>query len=277
MDTPNLNELTNLTNSQRANTNTLLGNQAGQQSDFLKRYTGAVQGQEGQAAMAQRIGQELGVPTLQKNATMLRNTLTNLPSTYSKATTGYDVNANQLSRIIGQKSSELSPMVQTAETSLGNAQNTMNTQMGYATADQAKQLMPYQTEQSLMQDRQAREASMYSQDNQNELNSLINKIQYGVQLSEGEKNRANALAVAENNYQNNLKLQQNQPAETQIVESGGKKYLINSQTGSVINTYGGSTPAPKTAGSYLGVATGLNGQTLGINTGTSSLVTKLKY
>jgi S-adenosylmethionine synthetase len=188
--------------------------------------------------MAGRIGTELGIPTLQANATMLRNTLTNLPSTYSKATTGYDVNANQLARIIGQKSSELSPMVQTAETSLSGAQNTLGQRMGYEQTDQAKALLPYQTEQTLLSDRLARETTLYSQDNQNELNALISKMQMGVTLSEGEKNRANQLAIQEQDY-NNAK--ETTAAGTQIVEVGGRKKLINSQTGAVIQDLGPST------------------------------------
>ena len=249
-DTVNLNSLTDLNASQRAGTTNLLNSQSTADSDYLKKYTDFLNSQEGASAMAGRIGGELGIPTLQANATMLRNTLTNLPSTYSKAMTGYDVNANQLSRVIGQKSSELSPMVTTAENSLQNAQSNLNTQMGYEQTDQAKQLLPYQTEKDLLTDRQARETTLYSQDNQNELNGLISKLNMGITLSEGEKNRANALAVQEASYQNQLKLAQYQtsvtPAQTtqpntQVIESGGQKYLIDSGTGKIISKYGTAT------------------------------------
>jgi S-adenosylmethionine synthetase len=249
-DTPDLNQLTNLTNQQKTNTSGFLAGQNTQTADYLKRYTDFINSQEGASAMAGRIGGELGIPTLQANATMLRNTLTNLPSTYSKATTGYDVNANQLARIIGQKSSELAPAVTTAETSLSGAQNTLNTQMGYEQTDQAKALMPYQTEQTMLSDRMARETTLYSQDNQNELNSLIAKINAGITLSEGEKSRAQQLAIQEQSYNQAKETAKNTPNPTQVISQGGKQYLIDSTTGKIISTYG-SGSSNTSAGSYL--------------------------
>ncbi|MBZ5529717.1 MAG: hypothetical protein LAN71_17710 [Acidobacteriia bacterium] len=216
-DTPDLNQLTNLTTQQRAGTQGLLAGQNTATADYLKRYTDFINSQEGASAMAGRIGQELGIPTLQSNATMLRNTLTNLPSTYSKATTGYDVNQNQLSRIVGQKSSELAPAVTTAETSLANAQNVLGQRMGYEQIDQARLEKPFATEKDFLADRLARETTLYSQDNQNELNALITKIQTGVTLSEGEKNRANQLALQEKQYQ--------QALETAKIQTGGSGYM----------------------------------------------------
>ena len=218
-----LNQLTNLTTQQRAGTQGFLAGQNLTTADYLKRYSDFIQGQEGATAMAGRIGTELGIPTLQANATMLRNTLTNLPGTYNKATTGYDVNANQLARIIGQKSGELAPAVQTAETSLAGAQNTLGQRMGYEQTDQAKALLPYQTEKDLLSDRLARETTLYSQGNQRELDALITKIQSGIQISEGERNRAQQLSIAEKGYQNQLELQKRtQNAQAPISnEQGG--------------------------------------------------------
>jgi hypothetical protein len=249
-DTPDLNQITDLTNAQKTDTQNLLAGQDAQTAAYLKKYTDFINSQEGSQAMATRIGGELGIPTLQANATMLQNTLTNLPSTYGKAMTGFDVNANQLARVIGQKSSELSPLVTTAENSLSSAQNTLNTQMGYEQTDQAKALLPYQTEQTMLNDRLARETTLYSQDNTNELNGLIAKINSGITLSEGEKNRANQLAIAEAGYQNELdKLNSTQSANasanTSIVTVGGVQKLINNATGQVISVIGKSA-APST-------------------------------
>ena len=196
----NFNQLSKLMQSQSTGSTNLLAGQEREGEDWLRRYSEFLKSQEGASAMARRIGDELGIPTLRQGATMLRNTYTNLPTTYSKATTGYDVNQNQLSRIIGQKASELYPMVQTAETSLADAQEQLGLRMGYEMADQEKALAPWQAEQSMMIDRWAREATMFSLQNQRELDALISKLQMGVTLSEGEKNRANQLAIAEKNY-----------------------------------------------------------------------------
>ena len=245
---PDLNQLTNLTNTQRAGTQNFLAGQNVTSADYLKRYTDFINSQEGASAMAGRIGGELGIPTLQANATNYRNLLTNLPSTYSKATTGYDVNANQLNRIIGQKSSELSPLVETTERSLAAAQGNLATRMGYEQYDQSKALLPYTTEKEMLADRQARETTLYSQDNQNELNSLIAKINAGITLSEGEKNRAATLAASEKAY---LSAKENATPNTQVIEQGGKKYLIDSGTGKILSTYG-SSGGGSTTSSYFG-------------------------
>jgi len=203
-DTPDLNQITNLTTTQRANTQNLLGTQNTAISDYMNRYTNAIKGQETMGAMANRIGKELNLPTLKENAYNINKTVNELPATYNAATRGFDVNSNQLSRIIGQKTSELTPALNTANNALSNAQSSLDTQMGYGVADQNKELLPYATEKDLLSDRMARETSLYSTDNQNELNGLIQKIQSGITLSEGEKARANQLAIAEAGYKNVL-------------------------------------------------------------------------
>ncbi len=254
-DTPNLNELTTLTNKQKLGTQNLLASQDLSSADYLKRYTDFINSQEGASAMAERIGKELGIPTLQANATMLRNTLTNLPGTYSKATTGFDVNANQLARVIGQKSSELAPVVSTAETALSGAQGNLATRMGYEQTDQAKALLPYTTEKDLLTDRLARETTLYTTDNQNELTGLINKINAGITLSEGEKNRAQELAISEKNYElEKQKIAASQTtgtADTSVIEVGKQKYLIDNATGKIISKYGSSSGGGSSLSSYF--------------------------
>ena len=233
MDTPDLNALTNLTTAQKAGTSGFLAGQNLTTADYLKRYTDFINSQEGATAMAGRIGGELGIPTLQANATMLRNTLTNLPSTYSKAMTGYDVSNNQLQRIIGQKSSELSPLVTTAETSLAGAQGNLATRMGYEQMDIERLGKPYTTEKELLNDRLARETTLYSQDNQNELNALIAKINAGVTLSEGEKSRANQLAISEKNYQ----AQKDQLNARAPISTDTGDWMWDSETGKWVPVY----------------------------------------
>lgn len=222
--------------------------QNAQEQDYLNRYSGAIGGQESMEALSKRLGDELGLPTLQQNALKLRETIRNLPTTYGKATRGFDVNQNQLDRIVGKETARLSPAMATAEEALASATGTLDKRIGFAQTDQAKALLPYQTESTLLQNRLAREATGFSEDNGRELDALISKMNAGITLSEGEKNRANALAVAEMNFNNQLKLQEqqqkfsttNQTPNTQIVESGGKKYLIDSGSGKIISTYGTS-------------------------------------
>lgn len=251
MDTPNLDQITNLAAQQKAGSAGFLAGQQGQQSDFLNKYTNFINSSEGLGAMSNRINQELGIPQLQTNATNLRNLITNMPQTYSKATTGYDVSNSQLQRIIAQKMGEVAPALATAETSLTGAQNTADRRMQYSAADQARMEKPLTLEQSLLADRQARETTMFSADMGRELDALINKIQMGVTLSEGEKSRANALSIAEKGYQNALDLakQKTGSSGSNLINVSEGTSLFDPTTGKVVYSKGktyqpSGTPTP---------------------------------
>ena len=225
----NYTEATNLLGTQKANNQSFLAGQAATSEDFLNRYKNAIAGQETMSAMAKRIGSELNLPTLSENAYNVNKVMREIPQTYSAATRGFDVNANQLSRITGQKQSELAPTLATANEALAQAQNTLNTQMGYEQYDQEKALKPFETEQSLLTDRLAREATFYSQENENELNTIIAKIQSGIQVSEAEKDRAQQLAIAEMGYK--AKKEELAAGSWSEITIGGNKYRINLTTG----------------------------------------------
>lgn len=168
--------------------------------DYLGRYTNAINSQEPLTHMQDRIGRELGLPQLQQSANQLNTTLANLPYTYSGATRGFDVNANQLNRIVSTKSSAMAPTVNAVNTALGSAQNQLVTRMGLTQQQQAKELLPYQSEQQLLNDRLTRESTGFTQEAEGLLQSYIQKMMAGVALSTGEQNRANALAIAKLSY-----------------------------------------------------------------------------
>lgn len=231
----------------------LFATQSGQTSDFLNRYTGAIKGQEGTSALATRIGNELGLPQLQANAQSLNQTLFNLPSTYSAATTGRDVNANQLARIVGTKQAELSPAAALASQNAQQAQTNLNTRLGYEQTDQAKALLPFQTEQQLLSDRLTREATGYSSANQSILDSLIAKMNAGISLSEGEKNRAQQLAVQEMQYKQAMdvaKAGQTTDNSKRYVTLADGATLYDIQTGQVVSSNVKDFKASGGGGSY---------------------------
>lgn len=223
----------------------LQGTQAGESADYLNRFRGAIAGQETVPAMYSRIAKETGMDTAGKTSAALQTQLSNLPYTYSKATRGFDVNANQLERLTAQKAAELAPTATAAANQYASAKDVANALMSATQAQQAKELTPYTTEQQLLSDRMARETSGFNSQAELEYNALLQKAQMGIQLSEGEKNRATQLEAAKMGYDNQMKMAQfevaNRPqtsAGTQMVEVGGIKKLINSQTGQVIATYG---------------------------------------
>ena len=197
-----------MTQNQRNAGQGMLANQGAQTGEFLNNYAGAINGQEGMRPMYARLGEELGLPQLKANADQLNATLEAIPQTYNNATRGFDVNANQLSRIVGTKSAAIAPLAQRATTQAQTAQDYVNTQMGLAQQQQAKELLPYQSEEAFLKDRIARETSMFSQANEQEYNGLVAKMNAGVTLNEGEKQRINQLTIAREGYQNAIKLQE---------------------------------------------------------------------
>jgi len=186
--------------AQKAAGGQMLGNQDTQVGNWLGNYSNAIANQEKMRAMYSRLSDELGLPGLMNQANTLNATLEAVPQTYTAATRGFDVNANQLSRIVGTKQAELAPLAQKATTQAQNAQTQLGTQMQLAQAEQAKELTPYEYEREFLTDRIARETSMFSQANEQELNALIAKMTAGVNLNEGEKTRLNELKKAELAY-----------------------------------------------------------------------------
>jgi hypothetical protein len=169
-------------------------------SDYLSRYSGFINNQESLPQMATRLGDELGLPGLRATTAGLTQSYQGMPETYSKATRGFDVNANQLNRIIGTQQAKLAPALQAATGAQSAAEQQLTERLGYGMAQQERELLPFQSEQALLNDRLAREYSGFNLDSENELNALIEKMRQGVQLSIEEQNRANQLAIAELNY-----------------------------------------------------------------------------
>ena len=241
----NYTEATDTLAKQRASNAALLAGQSGQESDYLKRYTGAIQGQETSANMAKRIGEELNLPTLSANAFNINKAVREIPQTYSAATRGFDVNANQLARITGQKTAELTPALTTANEAVANANQTLATQMGYQLSDQEKALLPYTTEKDLLTNKLARETTMYTAQNENELSTIIQKISSGIEVSEAEKDRAIQLATQEQSYKLEKEKLSASLGQGTIETIGGNKYLVNTTTGE--KKLLGSATAPSTS------------------------------
>ncbi len=176
---------------------------SGQKSDinnFLGRYSGAIGNQETVSHMGQRIGNELNLPSLRSAADTVNTNVANLPYTYSGATRGFDVNANQLGRIVTNKGIQLAPLATSVNNRLNTAENTLGQQMGFEQTQQQKELLPYQSEQSLLNDRLAREATGFQTQEEDRLQGYITKMQQGVVLSRGEQQDAEALAAAKLSY-----------------------------------------------------------------------------
>jgi len=219
--------------NQKAAGQSMLSGQDAQNADYLGRYTGAINNQEKMRAMYSRLGEEVGLPNLTRNANDLNASLEAIPETYGSATRGFDVNSNQLARLVGMKQSKLAPAAQKATTQAQQAQEYVNTQMSLGQAEQEKELQPYEQERQMLADRQARETTMFSTQNEQELNSLITKMNAGINLSEAEKGRAHELAMQEKNFQNEKELAKSSNNQRYVqMGSGG---LYDTETGNLIS------------------------------------------
>lgn len=189
---------------QRGATQGLLGNQNQQVGGYLQNYSNAINSQETQPAMWARLAQETGYAPALQQATTLNNQLAAIPQTYSAATRGFDVNANQLDRIMNMQQWKLAPLAERATAQAQSAGQLMQGQIAATQAQQQKELQPYQSEQTFLQDKIARETSLFSEQNQSELQALEYKMQTGAQLSSDEQKRINDLRIAQEGYQNAL-------------------------------------------------------------------------
>jgi hypothetical protein len=259
VDTPDLNAPVAAAQAQKGQLSDLYSGQRTETGDYLNRLSGFVNSRPTSQALSERIGGEIGLPQLRSNSQALNNTLFNLPQTYSKATQGFNVTQNALDRAVGTKQAQLAPAAALASQNTLNAENQLSQRMGYEQQDFQNQLLPYQSEQGLLSDRLARESTGYSNQMQNELSAIIAKMNGGITLSEGEKNRANQLAVAEQNFQHSMELQKQsqgaQGANTQVIEVGGHKKLINTQTGQVIQDLGSTSSGSGGSSGYYPTAT----------------------
>lgn len=176
--------------------------QRARQDEFLGRFRTAVEGQEKLPDMAARLGGELGLPGLRSTSQGLMNTLEATPETQKTATRGYNVNSNQLARIIGAKQAELAPSATKAAQNTLNAENELGTRLGYGVQQQVKDLTPFTTEQSLMSDQLAREYTGFTQQASNELQMIMQQIQNNQAVTLQQMQNANNLAIKKLEYDN---------------------------------------------------------------------------
>jgi len=214
--------------AQKAATDAENARQEAKITDFLTRFKTAVGAQETVPAAAERIGGTLGLPQLQQTSQGLIKSVAEIPKVQTQATRGYDVNANQLARIIGAKQAELAPIAQQAVTQEQNAQSNLGTQLGYLNAQQQRELTPLTTEGGMLSDQIAREMSGFSQDKQNSLSLILEKMRNDQAITIQELNNANELAKAKAQYNDVYK----------TISEGSTLY--NTQTGQPAYT------APKT-------------------------------
>jgi len=188
--------------------------QRGDVNEFLSRYRSTIAGQTPYSAVRERAENEYGVPQLRTTATTLRNTLNQIPYTTSAAAKGFDVNANQQNRMIAQQTSDMAPGVTAAETALSNAELGADKRYQSTLDQQEKELRPFTSEQSMLGEALAREATGFTTEMEAKLNSYLEKMKQGIALSTTEYQEAQAYA--------RQKLQYDQAVKVAEIDAAGK-------------------------------------------------------
>jgi hypothetical protein len=157
----------------------------------------------------------LGIPGLREQAlgsTQALGDISSLVRTTPQRTTqaarGFDVGAGQLERMTAAEVAKLQPSFETATRGAETTSAALSSALGAYSTKAQEALLPYSTELDLMKDRFAREATGFNTDAENELNTLMKRIETeGTLVAQGMKNqtditiadinRASALAQKE--------------------------------------------------------------------------------
>lgn len=215
-----LNEPYNVSKGFQPRIEDLFKSQQGQTNDYFSRFTGQIKAQEPVQHIYERIGRQEGLPQARQNMIQANQHQGAIPGLYEAGTRGFDVNANQKDRIIGTAQAAYAPVVSSANAAYQGANEAVNAQAGYTQAQQEKELQPIKSEADFIKDFQARQQTGYTFAMQSELQAVLDKLAKGVTLTEGERTRANQLAIAKLSYDAQMaQIASNEKMQTQRINA----------------------------------------------------------
>lgn len=222
-------------------------------SDLNTGFTNFLNSQETVPQLTTRYNQQYGIPQMQNNLQQgqeqydyLGNQIRSMPTSVAQGSQESILTQGQKDRVVqsrqapileqqgvlGQNLSQLGNRLSTAQT---NANQMISAEQ----AQQLKMTQPwtqaYNTESVLS----TMAMTGWSTQNSMELQRLLANQSAGIQLSEGEKNRMNALAVSENNFEHQLKLQQDaakSSTSNNLMPVGAGTSIFDPSTGKFIGT-----------------------------------------
>lgn len=199
-------------------------------NSYITKYSGAVPGIVDAADTKFGVGAQLGYT----NA--LNSRIQDLKGNLTGSGAGGYASGDQVDKAVNTK---YLPLYETANTNLGKASTLAQNEV-------ATNLLPIQSEGKMLSDQIARESTGYTNEQKNELDALLGRMQQGTQLTSAEIAQMTALSEQENQY-NIAKLQAdtaNKPKPTNPSDryiSMGGKYLYDTQTGNFITAPGTSS------------------------------------
>lgn len=260
--------------------NITLADIGGSALDFAKTAGAGVNDAYAQYAMAARAQQNpldiytslenaAGLPAMRATASTLRgqvgsleDLIGNIEPNVSATTRNSLVTEAQRSGMVSSQQAPWIDRLNKIATALGrveqgvtSATQDIGTKTGFAVQGQQMALDPLKMQIQLASDNAARLMTGFTSDREANLSILMDKLQRQRQLSDREWQQASDLAKLEASYKHEA---QTLASTTQIIEVGGHKKLVNSQTGAVIADLGATAApaaapgAPSNVNSYYG-------------------------
>jgi transcriptional regulator with XRE-family HTH domain len=202
----------------------------GESNDYVSQYANAVANNPSVTSLYNTANQMFNVPQLANQSTYLNNQVTNaVPDAYTGAK-GFDIDSTDINNGVAAKLSYLTPQANAATANYNTASGLASQYVQAGQAQNTQNLLPIQAQGTLLQQQEAAQATGWNQTLSDEFQSLIDKMNAGVQLSTTEMTRANTLASLEEAY--------NQAVTTANI---GNQYKTLSPAQTLVNTMTGST------------------------------------
>lgn len=198
----------------------LLNKQAADEAALMAKYQGTITGQEPLQTAYERMSTEAGIPTLQTDIQKykdqiykVQSLLDTLEENVNARTSGTLTSEAQRNRQIAYEAAPLASSLgrlatglQPLTEQLGTASGNVTTKLNLLSQQQAKELLPLQAQIAAFSDRAAREVSLFTLDKQNELAIYTQKVANDQAMSMAEYQRASDILKQANDYDNQVKL-----------------------------------------------------------------------
>lgn len=197
----------------------LLKAQEERETGFISRFT------TGMGEATAEWETKLGLPALRDRARQLSETLLAIPGNVETIGRQVGMSAPRMEQRAATQQTALSPEVSEAYRGQQFGEEEFGRRMG-------QEMMPFELEAGFIGDRAKREMTAYSEGAQRNLDLILEKIKYNQAITTAEIEKAAKLAVAEKSY-----------FSSEFKTIDGKTYLINKETGAIIEEYGSANVA----------------------------------
>lgn len=207
-------DLTNFAATQKSEMQKMLDRQKAEQDALFNQYKEKIGGQERSVDAYKRLRTEMGLPDLEGQMQVykdqiygVKDLIDRLEEDVNARTSGTFTNESQRRRQIAYEETPLNNQLARLGTGmapiaerLNSASSEVGTLLNLQSADQSKELKPYELEISAVSDRFAREMTGFTTSKQTELDALMDKISRGRELADREWQLAQTLAAEEREW-----------------------------------------------------------------------------